>query len=66
VTSIALALALASQQPQPAAPAWYRAWRVVERPGLHVGVRPAIFVDNEADGAVEWGAGATVQVTAGW
>jgi hypothetical protein len=31
---------------------------------LHVGVRPALFVDNEAEGQLEVGAGATLQVTA--
>ena len=66
MTALAFALSLAAQQPQPAGPAWYTAWRLVNLPSMHVGLRPAVFVDNEAGGGIEWGGGATLQVTSGW
>ena len=64
MTAIALALALAAQQPGPPTPSWFNAWRLVNRPDLHIGLRPAAFIDNEtSDGSWEVGAGATLQVT---
>lgn len=69
MSALALALALAAQSPlsdswssAPAqsAPSWYRPWRLVERPGLHVGVRPAFYATSEGD---ERAVGCSVQVT---
>lgn len=60
MTWIAVSLALASSPAtSPAAP-----WRLVTTPAVHVGLRPAAFVDNEDAGRLEGGAGVTVQVTA--
>jgi hypothetical protein len=71
LTALAFALALsASQAPTngPGAlsgvPAWYHAWRIYSSENLHVGARPAAFIDNEANGGLEIGAGFTVQITA--
>jgi hypothetical protein len=58
---------LAQQGPQ--APAGVSAWRVIDRPDVHLGVRPAGFVDNEGEPParpLEWGAGVTVQLTIHW
>ena len=63
MTALAFALALAAQQPQPVSPAWYTGWRLVSTDAVHVGLRPAAFVDNEADGGLEVGVGATLQVS---
>lgn len=60
MTWLALALLLAQGTPPPDPPPW----RLVDRPGLHVGLRPAAELDNEADGRLEGGIGVTVQVTA--
>lgn len=57
---LAAALALPSDRPPPAAPA---PWRIVDTPALHVGLRPALTLDNEDNGRLEGGAGATLQVT---
>ncbi len=60
--ALALAMGLAPAGAQP--PTWYRPWRLLDGP-VHVGLRPALYVDNEtADGSWEVGFGATVQVTA--
>ena len=41
--------------------------RVITTAHVHVGVRPAAFVDNEgAHSAREYGAGGTVQITVNW
>jgi len=72
MTSIALALALASQSPSPDPSIPTASWfggRVYTAPdgALHVGIRPAAFLDNENDGAWEIGVGATLKVTfIGW
>jgi hypothetical protein len=59
-----LALALGSA-PTTQPPGWYRAWRLVETDRVHIGLRPAAFVDNETpSGSLEVGAGATLQITA--
>ena len=58
--ALAAALATLPLAPAPQGPA---PWRLVSRPGLHVGVRPAFFLDNENDGRIELGAGVTVQLT---
>jgi hypothetical protein len=54
---MALMLALAAASP---APPSLPVWRVVDRPGLHIGARPALLVTNDGP---ETAAGATVQVT---
>ncbi len=60
MTWLAVSLALASSPAtSPAAP-----WRLLATPAVHVGLRPAAFVDNEDGGRLEGGAGASVQVTA--
>lgn len=60
MTWIAVSLALASSPAtSPASP-----WRIVATSSVHVGLRPAAFVDNEDRGRLEGGAGASVQVTA--
>jgi hypothetical protein len=72
VTALAFALALASQQPLgPFAPSpssgWAPTWwggRILTTDTIHLGVRPAAFVDNGSqDGRLEVGVGVTVQVT---
>jgi hypothetical protein len=55
---LALALALAVSAPPPPSPA---VWRLVDRPELHVGVRPAVLVTNDGP---ELAGGLTLQVTA--
>lgn len=55
---MALVLALAVSEPAPPA---LPVWRVVDRPGLHVGVRPFALVTNDGP---ELAAGVTVQVSA--
>jgi hypothetical protein len=62
VTWVAVAAALASAPAAPPPLPW-AGGRIVTTDTLHVGLRPAAFVDNEDRGALEWGAGATVQVT---
>ena len=65
VTSIALALALAggSVQNGPSQnPSWFGG-RIYTGDDVHLGLRPAFFVDNEAQGRLEVGAGFTLQVT---
>lgn len=59
MSAIAFALALASQSPQAQAAV---PWRLITAELLRVGVRPAVFVDNEAHGAIEFGIGVTVRV----
>ena len=67
MTSLALALALASQWPSAPAPPWYRPWRVYTSATVHIGARPGFFLDNETiTGVWEIGGGATVQVTTDW
>jgi len=72
VSALALALALASQQPlggwAPQAGAanlpWGLVGRVYTSSGLHVGVRGAAYIDNEgAGGSIERAVGVTVQIT---
>ena len=74
MTSIALALALAAQSApmqttgQVSTGLTFSSWlmsggRLVTTDSLHIGARGALYVDNEADGALELGIGATVQVT---
>lgn len=64
MTALALALAMGAAPPGSPPPAWYQPWRIVSLPDLHVGLRPALFVDNETvDGSWEIGAGATLQIT---
>lgn len=72
MTSLALALALASSQPlggwTTSANAWTPPWwgsagRLVTRPTWHLGARMAAFVDNEAGGHLELGVGGTVQLS---
>lgn len=55
MTWLALSLWLAAHHPAPPDPP---VWRLVDRPDLHVGVRPAAILSSE-----ERGAGVTVQVT---
>ena len=59
--ALALALSLLPQGPElvPAGPLT----RLVDRPEVHVGLRPALYLDNEAGGHLELGIGFTVQVT---
>lgn len=53
-----------AQQP---APSPSGAWRVIDRPDVHLGVRPAAFLDNEGSPTpLEWGVGVTVQLTIHW
>ena len=67
MTALAYALALASQQPAAPPPPWYRPWPRYADAHVHVGGRIAGYLDNEGDGgALEVGAGLTVQVTADW
>jgi hypothetical protein len=54
---MALMLALAAGAPPPPS---LPVWRVVDRPGLHVGARPALLYTTDGP---ELAAGATVQVT---
>lgn len=66
MTGLALALALASQQPlgawaPPRAGGGGWSGRIVDTSTLHVGVRPAAYVTSEQN---ERAAGVTVQVTA--
>lgn len=65
MTALALSLALQAAQGTPAGPPWASApWRLVTTPWVHVGARPALYVDNEGErGRAELGAGATLQVT---
>lgn len=43
---------------------WSTTGRIVNTDYVHVGVRPAAFVDPEGDnGKLEWGYGVTMQVT---
>jgi hypothetical protein len=61
-----LALAFAMQREPEHAPApsgWVNTGRIVDEPALHVGLRPAAFADPEGDRGLEWGLGATLQVT---
>lgn len=56
--SIALALALAAQEPALSQGGWLTTGRIVDRPMLHIGVRPALFYDGtELDVAI------TIQVS---
>ena len=56
--AVTIALAVAPAPPDP------RPLRLIDRPDLHLMVRPAGFVDDEAPGQVlEWGAGLTLQVS---
>ena len=68
MTWLALAFALqhadATAPPAPAS-GWTATGRIVDLPALHLGARPAVFIDPEGDdGQLEWGAGLTVQLTA--
>lgn len=70
MTGLALALALASAQPLGAwapPPGGSSGWsgRIVDTPSLHVGARPAAFVDDggSAPHRLELGAGVTLQVS---
>ena len=70
MTALALALALAAQSPlgswAPSPTSTLPPWaggRVYTSRTVHVGIRPAAYVDNEARGGLEGGAGATVQVS---
>lgn len=53
--ALALALSLAGGPPAPSLPA---AWRLIDRPELHIGVRPAVLVRGD-----EVALGVTVQVS---
>jgi len=57
---LAAALALSTDRPPPSLPA---PWRLVDVPALHVGLRPALTLDNEDRGRLEGGAGVTLQLT---
>jgi hypothetical protein len=63
--AVAIAATFAGGPAEPPAPQlpWANVGRVWTTPRLHVGVRGAVFVDDEANGAIEAGAAATVQVT---
>lgn len=64
MTALALALAMwgAPLQPPPQpSPIPWAGGRVLTTDTLHVGVRPAVDIDNSA--GIEWGVGLTVQVT---
>jgi hypothetical protein len=57
---LALAYALAAPAPvTPTGAGWTQTGRIVDRPDVHVGVRPALDVDREGDFAI----GFTLQVT---
>jgi hypothetical protein len=63
VSWLAVSWLLATSAPAPASPS---AWRVVDRQDVHLGVRPAGFLDNEGEPPLrplEWGVGLTVQLT---
>ena len=66
---LALAFALQHADPQERPQgalwgAWASTGRLVDTPALHVGLRPAVELDPE--GGLNWGAGATLQVTVSW
>ena len=60
---LAIALGLGAPPSSPPLPSWWGG-RVITTTGLHLGVRPALYVDDEArGGALEIGVGITVQLT---
>lgn len=61
--ALAYALQHADAQPARSQTSWTATGRVVDGP-VHVGLRPALFVDPEGAQGLEWGIGATLQVTA--
>jgi hypothetical protein len=61
MTSIALALALAAQQPAPPAS---RPLRIIDTDTVHLMARPAGYVAGGTDGLHEIGVGVTVQISA--
>ena len=66
MTSVALALAIAASTAPAGASLPVQAWsgRIIDSEAIHVGLRPAAFLDNEDHGRLEVGLGATIQVTA--
>jgi len=59
VSWVALSAALAVQGGQSPEP-----WRVISTPSVHLGVRPAAFLDDEGEGqSLEWGVGITAQLS---
>jgi hypothetical protein len=64
---VSLALTTQHADGQPASSLlqnWSTTGRVVNTDYVHVGVRPAAFVDPEGDnGKLEWGVGVTAQLT---
>ena len=66
MSALALVWALSAQPIGPVVLPW-AGGRVITTAHVHVGVRPAAFVDNEgAHSAREYGAGGTVQITVNW
>lgn len=69
MTALALALAMAAQQPLgqwAPSPGTGTSWngRMIDTPALHVGARPAVFVDTDGSPRrLELGAGVTLQVS---
>lgn len=62
MTWLAIALALSAHDVGPPPPT--RPWRLIDAPDVHVGVRPAAFVDDEGSGGRrEAGMGLTVQIS---
>lgn len=60
---LAVSLALASAHDPPSAPLAWWTGRLVTLPNVHLGVRPAAFLDNEDHGQLECGAAVTVQLS---
>lgn len=65
VTALAFALSLATAPIATPSTAAFSPWRLVSHADLHVGLRPALFVDDEGArrDPIEVGFGLTLQVT---
>lgn len=64
MTWLALAALLGQADPGPPVALPWAGGRVLTTRAVHLGIRPAAFVDDEGDRqALEWGAGVTVQMT---
>jgi hypothetical protein len=61
---LSFALARGDAQQATSQSGWWATGRIVDGRDLHVGVRPAAFVDPEgAGGSIEYGVGITIQVS---
>lgn len=62
MSTVALVATLSAMAPSPSVAPWFvTPWRLVDRPDLHVGLRPAAYV-----GPGEIAVGVTLQVTVFW